>query len=212
MDKAKGEQKKYLPPFGILLTLKPNTAAFKTTSIHKESRMDQSCAEEKPTAILWKMCRRSSYALDLDIFSKESCFFRAERKKKFYIFSFVGVNNRAHIYIFIFSQRYQVYIHWNRKTLHNRIFKTYKSHYVCKRITSDNQLMCVLPSYCQKQCVIRAARNQMNCSWQDKNSWGRRKRLFLGNISTYMKLEELKWYRSVCSSHSSLCEGFLLYL
>lgn len=54
MDKAKGEQKKkkYLPPFGILLTLKPNTAAFKTTSIHKESRMDQSCAEEKPTAIL----------------------------------------------------------------------------------------------------------------------------------------------------------------
>lgn len=52
MDKAKGERKKNLPPFGILLALKPNTAAFKMTSIHKESRMDQSCAEEKPTAIL----------------------------------------------------------------------------------------------------------------------------------------------------------------
>lgn len=33
MDKAKGG--KNLPPFGILLALKPNTAAFKMTSIHK---------------------------------------------------------------------------------------------------------------------------------------------------------------------------------
>lgn len=84
MDKAKGERKKNLPPFGILLALKPNTAAFKMTSIHKESRMDQSCAEEKPTAILWKMCRRSSYALDLA--SAKKAAFSGWKKKKSFIY------------------------------------------------------------------------------------------------------------------------------